>query len=36
MHTDMKKRKFTKEDKIQIIKEAAKQGVNATLEKQGI
>ncbi len=32
----MKKRKFTKEQKLQIIKEATEQGVNATLEKHGI
>jgi len=36
MHTDMQKRTFTKEEKLQIIKEAAEQGVNATLEKHGI
>ncbi|ALO13817.1 Transposase [Salinivirga cyanobacteriivorans] len=36
MHTDMKKRKFTKEEKLQIIKEATEQGVNVTLEKHGI
>jgi putative transposase len=32
----MMKRKFTKEEKLQIIKEASEQGVTATLEKQGI
>jgi putative transposase len=32
----MKKRKFSKEDKLQIIKEASEQGVNNTLEKHGI
>ncbi|MFO7880522.1 MAG: transposase [Bacteroidales bacterium] len=36
MQTDMKKRKFTKEQKLQIIKEASEQGVNTTLEKHGI
>lgn len=36
MQTDMKKRKFTKEQKLQIIKEATEQGVNTTLEKHGI
>ena len=36
MHTDMKKRKFSKEDKLQIIKEASEQGVKNTLEKHGI
>ena len=30
------KRKFTKEEKLQIIKEASEQGVKATLEKYGI
>ncbi len=30
------KRKFTKEEKLQIIKEASEQGVKATLEKHGI
>ena len=30
------KRKFTKEEKLQIIKEASGQGVKATLEKYGI
>ncbi|MFW5700835.1 MAG: transposase [Cyclobacteriaceae bacterium] len=32
----MKKRSFTKEDKLQILKEASEQGVTATLEKHGI
>lgn len=32
----MSKRKFTKEEKLQILKEASEQGVNATLEKYGI
>jgi len=32
----MKKRKFSKEDKLQIIKEASEQGVKNTLEKHGI
>ncbi|MDK2841769.1 MAG: putative transposase [Anaerophaga sp.] len=36
MQPDMKKRKFTKEEKLQIIKEATEQGVNVTLEKHGI
>ena len=36
MQPDMKKRKFTKEDKLQIIKEASEQGVKVTLEKHGI
>ncbi|MBW6480777.1 MAG: transposase [Bacteroidales bacterium] len=30
------KRKFTKEEKLRIIKEASEQGVKATLEKYGI
>lgn len=30
------KRKFTKEEKLQIIKEASEQGVKVTLEKYGI
>jgi len=36
MQSDMKKRKFTKEEKLQIIKEASEQGVNLTLEKYGV
>ena len=32
----MEKRKFTKEDKLQIIKEASEQGVSLTMEKHGI
>jgi putative transposase len=32
----MEKRKFSKEDKLQVIKEASEQGVTATLEKHGI
>ena len=32
----MKKRTFSKEEKLQIIKEASQQGVYATLEKYGI
>lgn len=32
----MMKRKFTKEEKLQIIKEASEQGVGPTLEKHGI
>lgn len=36
MQPDMKKRKFSKEDKLQIIKEASEQGVTVTLEKHGI
>ena len=31
-----KKRKFTKEEKLQIIKEASEQGVNVTLDKHGL
>ncbi len=30
------KRKFTKEEKLQIIKEASEQGVKATLAKYGV
>jgi putative transposase len=36
MQSDMKKRKFTKEEKLQIIKEASEQGVNITLVKYGV
>lgn len=32
----MKKRSFTKEEKLRIIKEASENGVNETLEKYGI
>lgn len=32
----MKKRTFTKEEKLQILKEASEQGVTTTLEKHGI
>ncbi len=32
----MKKRTFTKEDKLRIIKEASENGVNETLEKYGV
>jgi putative transposase len=32
----MKKRTFTKEEKLRIIKEASEQGIQATLEKYGI
>jgi putative transposase len=32
----MEKRKFSKETKLQIIKEATDQGVNVTLEKHGV
>lgn len=32
----MKKRTFTKEEKLQIIKEASENGINPTLEKYGI
>mgnify|MGYP006275658267 CR=1 FL=1 len=32
----MKKRSFTKEEKLKIIKEASEKGVNETLEKYGI
>ena len=32
----MKKRTFTKEDKLLIIKEASENGVNPTLEKYGV
>lgn len=33
---DMKKRTFTKEEKLRIIKEAAENGIQATLDKYGI
>ena len=36
MYPEMKKRTFTKEEKLQIIKEAGEQGVTITLEKHGI
>jgi len=36
MQTIMKKRKFSKEEKLQIIKEASDQGVKTTLAKHGI
>ncbi len=32
----MKKRSFTKEEKLRIIKEASENGVNETLEKHGV
>lgn len=32
----MKKRSFTKEEKLRIIKEAGEHGVNVTLEKHGV
>ncbi|MFA5434044.1 MAG: transposase [Candidatus Paceibacterota bacterium] len=32
----MQKRKFTKEEKLQIIEEASLQGVQATLDKHGL
>lgn len=32
----MKKRTFTKEEKLNIIKEASKKGINETLEKYGV
>lgn len=32
----MEKRKFTKEEKLKILKEASEQGVTVTLEKHGI
>jgi len=32
----MKKRSFTKEEKLRIIKEASENGVNVTLEKYGV
>ncbi len=32
----MEKRKFTKEQKLEILKEASKDGVQATLDKHGI
>ena len=32
----MKKRTFTKKEKLRIIKEASEKGVNETLEKYGI
>ena len=33
---NMKKRTFSKEEKLQIIKEASHQGISSTLEKYGI
>lgn len=36
MQPTMEKRKFSKEDKLRIIKEASEQGVTASLEKHGI
>jgi putative transposase len=33
---DMKKRKFTTEEKLRIIKEASENGIDATLGKYGI
>jgi len=33
---DMKKRTFTKEEKLRIIKEASENGVQATLDRYGI
>lgn len=36
MQPTMERRKFSKEAKLQIIKEASEQGVTATLEKHGI
>jgi putative transposase len=33
---DMKKRTFTKEEKLRIIKEASENGIQATLDKYGI
>lgn len=33
---DMKKRTFSKEDKLRILKEAEEHGVNATLDKHSI
>jgi putative transposase len=35
MQPDMKKRKFIKEENLQIIKEVTEQGVNATLRNMG-
>ena len=32
----MKKRSFTKEEKLNIIKEASEKGINDTLEKYGV
>ena len=32
----MEKRKFTKEEKLQILKEASLQGIQATLDKHGL
>lgn len=32
----MEKRKFSKEEKLRLIKEASEQGVSTTLEKHGI
>lgn len=36
MQPTMGKRKFSKEEKLRIIKEASEQGVTTTLEKHGI
>ena len=36
MQTIMEKRKFSKEQKLQIIKEASENGVTLTLDKHGI
>jgi putative transposase len=36
MQTNMEKRKFNKEEKLRIIKEASEHGVTTTLEKHGI
>jgi putative transposase len=36
MQALMEKRKFSKEEKLQIIKEASDQGVTLTLEKHGV
>jgi len=32
----MKKRRFTKDEKLKIIKEASENGVNETLDKYGV
>ncbi|MCK9292275.1 MAG: transposase [Bacteroidales bacterium] len=36
MYSEMEKRKFSKDEKLQIIKEAGEQGVTITLGKYGI
>ena len=36
MYSEMEKRKFSKDEKLQIIKEAGEQGVTITMGKYGI